>query len=298
MRYDPRVSEIGRLKIGELAERTGKSVAQLRKWQERYGIVEPERSAGNQRLYCEEDVRAVKAMCALIDSGLAPAEAARIVLADRRRERAMPDISALDLASESARMRRSLMRLDRDGAAASVERMLASFSFEEVAEEVLLPYLLDVGERWNAGEGTIAEEHLASQLLRGYLLGLPAGPQLPGRPRALLACPPGEQHDLALVIHAVALAQQGWQVTLLGADTPVSTIALAAEKLVPDCIVVAATMPGVLERALTELATLGQVHRVVVAGPAADAALARRAGITFVDANPIRAVDLLLAGRL
>ena len=181
MSYDSGVNAIGRLKIGELAERTGTSVAQLRKWQDRYAIVEPERSAGNQRLYSEEDARAVKAMCALIESGLAPAEAARVVIADRRREQAMPEISALDLRSESERMRRSLMRLDGDGAAASIERMLASFSFEVVVEEVLLPYLVDVGERWTLSEDTIAEEHLASQLMRGQLLGLPIGPQLPGR---------------------------------------------------------------------------------------------------------------------
>ena len=49
MSYDSGVNAIGRLKIGELAERTGTSVAQLRKWQDRYAIVEPERQQDPDR---------------------------------------------------------------------------------------------------------------------------------------------------------------------------------------------------------------------------------------------------------
>jgi len=190
-------------------------------------------------------------------------------------------------------MRRSLRRLDREGATASIERMLAAFSFEEVVREVLLPYLVDVGERWSQGSDTIAEEHLASQILRGQLVGLPSGPKLPGRPRALLACPPGEQHDIALVIHAVALGQAGWEVTLLGADMPISSIGLAAARLMPDCIVIAATIPGVLTRSLRPLAELARGHRVLVAGPGADASC-EVTGAVYLDADPIEAVDLLL----
>lgn len=40
-------------------------------------------------------------------------------------------------------------------------------------------------------------------------------------PRAILACPPGEWHDLALMIFGVTLNRHGWRIDYLGVDTPV-----------------------------------------------------------------------------
>ena len=61
----------------------------------------------------------------------------------------------------------------------------------------------------------------------------------------------------------------------------------------PDRIVLAATMPGVLEPVLGEL-EMPDARTVWSSRAAADAALARRACLAFVDANPVRAVDQLL----
>ena len=51
-----------RLRIGELAKRTGVSADALRAWERRYGLVRPERSEGGFRLYSPEDEERVQAM--------------------------------------------------------------------------------------------------------------------------------------------------------------------------------------------------------------------------------------------
>ena len=50
-------------------------------------------------------------------------------------------------------------------------------------------------------------------------------------PRALLACPSGERHDFGLIILGLALRDRGWRVTFLGPDTPIETLAAAADQL-------------------------------------------------------------------
>ena len=76
---------------------------------------------------------------------------------------------------------------------------IAAVSVETVMREVLLPYLLESSEnRWASGDMSVAQEHFASALLRGRLLGLARGWGTGSGPTLVLACPPGEQHDLGL----------------------------------------------------------------------------------------------------
>ena len=90
--------------------------------------------------------------------------------------------------------------------------------------DVVLPYLRDLGERWERGEATVAQEHFASNVLRGRLLGLARGWGRGSGPRAVLACAPGELHDLPLIVFGLVLSARGWVITYLGPDTPISTI--------------------------------------------------------------------------
>ena len=78
--------------------------------------------------------------------------------------------------------------------------------------------------RWERGEASVAQEHFASNLLRGRLLGLARGWAEATGPRAVLACAPGELHDLPLISFGLALAARGWSITYLGPDTPIATI--------------------------------------------------------------------------
>src|SRR5437764_6704069 len=73
-----RVSEPGRLRIGELSRRSGVSPELLRAWERRYRLLRPMRSAGGLRLYSADDLERVRTMQHHLGQGLAAAEAAAL----------------------------------------------------------------------------------------------------------------------------------------------------------------------------------------------------------------------------
>ena len=289
----------GRLRIGELARRTGVSPAVLRAWEERYELLAPQRSAGGLRLFSEADEERIHLMLAHIAGGLSAAEAARATLAGAAPAPARPALGgsrarpASELAAESLTFQQALRRLDGESAQQALDRLLAVFAFETVASEVLLPYLAEVGARWEAGEATIAEEHLATQVLRGRLLALTRGAESEGGTRAVLACPPGEHHDIALMILAAGLERRGCQTTVLGANTPIATVLQAADVLDVDYVVLAMTMPDRSEAIVAELRDLAAVRPLLLAGPGADERVVRLAGATKLTSDPVAAAGIL-----
>ena len=67
--------------------------------------------------------------------------------------------------------------------------LLAASTARHAPRDVIVPYLHDLGERWERGEASVAQEHFASALLRGRLLGLGRG-WGQGLGPAVLACLP------------------------------------------------------------------------------------------------------------
>jgi methanogenic corrinoid protein MtbC1 len=102
-----------------------------------------------------------------------------------------------------------------------VEQAFSLSSLHEAFFEVLAPALIEVGVRWEAGDVTVAQEHLATSTVRAAMQRLLADARADVRGVAVLACAPGEQHEIGLLMLAVLLRADGWQVAYLGADTPV-----------------------------------------------------------------------------
>ena len=181
----------------------------------------------------------------------------------------------------------ALDSFDDAGAQAAFDRLVAALSFETIARVAILPYLHGLGERWQDGDASVAQEHFASAVLRGRLLGLARGWDRGVGPRAILACPPGERHDLGLVIFGLALRDRGWRVTFLGPDTPIETIAAAAEHLAPAAIVLCALTDAPLAEALAPIARLAETQHVYVGGSGADAEFAGRTGAHLLTGDPV-----------
>ena len=235
------------LRIGELARRTGVATELLRAWERRYGLLTPDRTESGYRLYSDDDVHRVRRMRELLATGLSAAEAARQAVSEP------PAPAELAPAAASMELRYALARLDDADAHAAFDRLLADYSADAVLSGVVLPLLRELGTGWERGEISVAQEHFASNLLRGRLLGLARGWDRGAGPRAVLACPPGERHDLGLVVFGLALRELGWRITFLGADTPPDTLDETVRRLQPQALVLAVTdgarLPGVAETA-------------------------------------------------
>jgi MerR family transcriptional regulator, light-induced transcriptional regulator len=281
------------LRVGELSRRAGVSPDLLRAWERRYGLLQPVRTAGGFRLYSPEDERRVQLMQQHLGRGLSAAEAARLALApvERSDEGAPLEAAAGDL-------RAALDAFAEAEAQLAYDRLAASFSLETVLGRVLLPYLRELGERWEEGEATVGQEHFASNLLRARLLGAARGWDRGEGPRALLACAPGELHDLPLIVFGLALRRHGWRITFLGPDTPLATLAETAAEADPDLVVVCATIAEHLERHPRELASLAQARPLAIAGAGASPELASQLGCELLRGDPLTAAAGVAGGRL
>ena len=271
------------LRIGELSRRTGVPAPLLRAWERRYRLLQPERSEGGYRLYSESDVERIHAMRAHLDAGISAAQAARLALEPRGRDSsgARSLLAALALALDNF-----------DGAAAHdvFDRALSALTVDAVLGGVVLPYLADLGARWERGEASVAQEHFASSLLRGRLLGLARGWDRGSGPRAVLACAPNELHDLPLIVFGLALRERGWRIVYLGADTPVETVEEVARSLDPDVTVISATTSEPVRESLTALRRLARTTPLALAGPGASGVKIRA---SFLAEDPIAEADRL-----
>jgi MerR family transcriptional regulator, light-induced transcriptional regulator len=276
------VEASAQLRIGELARRTGVSVDLLRAWERRYGLLQPSRTASGYRLYSAADEERVGRMRRGLDDGLAAAEAACAALEQ-------PVLASTDLARAASELRTALEAYDDAGAQATLDALLAAFTFETVARDVLLPMLRELGDRWAGGEISVAQEHFASNLLRARLLGLARGWDRGVGPRAVLACAPEERHELALIVFGIALRAQGWRVTYLGADTPVGSIDPAAA----DDVVLAATIASRFDAAAEEIAALARSVDLSIGGAGASEELATKLGARLLPPDPFRAAEAL-----
>jgi methanogenic corrinoid protein MtbC1 len=165
-----------------------------------------------------------------------------------------------------------------------------------VLSEVILPYLHELGERWSRGEASVTQEHFASNVIRGRLMSLARSWGTGGGPLAVLACAPGEQHDLPLVAFGLALRGRGWRIAFLGSDTPAQSMADAAGMLDPALVVVSAVTSEVFERSADQLADLARSSPLAIAGAGASEQLAERLGCRFLADNPVSAAASVSAG--
>jgi MerR family transcriptional regulator, light-induced transcriptional regulator len=275
----------GMLRIGELSRRSGVTPELLRAWERRYGLLHPTRSSGGLRLYSSEDLERVRLMRRHLAEGLAAAEAAALASGAVGSEtEAAP---ALDLDAVRRDLASALERFDERAAQAVLDRLLAATTVDALLSEVLLPYLRDLGDRWRRGAVSVAQEHFASVLLRGRLLGLARGWGVGVGPLAILACPPGERHELGLIAFGLALRARGWRVAYLGADTPLETLADAARTLDPDLVVLSAVSRERLGRAAPGLRALSRDRPVAVGGAGVREDEATRLGAIPLTGDPV-----------
>ena len=255
----------GGLNIAALAQRTGVPPDTLRKWEQRYSILQPDRTAGGQRRYSERDVARVEWLRERIEQGYRIGEAARLLgtVGVEPARAARDHLSGLlDAAGEPAELG---IRLDQ---------AFALLGVDETLSDVIQPLLNEIGERWERGEVTVADEHLVSEAVRsrlGHLLA-DAGGGVHGV--AVLACVPGEQHELGLMMVAIALRRDGWKVAYLGTDTPVAASLSLAGRL--SARVLALSLAS--EERAPEIGALPAGLALVVGGAGASTPLADRLG--------------------
>jgi len=275
-------SHTGALRIGEFSRRVGVSPELLRAWERRYGLLQPIRTDGGFRLYTDDDAERVERMKRALDDGLSAAEAARRALAQERSAE-----GALDDARE--RFVAAAYAYDEAAVHAILDEALARYSLETVLQELILPVLREIGTEWERGTLEIGQEHFASNLVRERLLALARLWGRGGGPLAILACAPGERHDIGLIAFGLVLRSYGWRILFLGADTPLATLCRTVSATNPRLVVVASMDGALLDAQSTGLRRLGRSAPLVLSGAGASEELCSRLHVDRLDGDLVAA---------
>lgn len=279
-----------RWRIKEFAGIVGVPEATLRAWERRYELLSPQRTAGGFRLYSRADEQRIRSMQAHMARGIAAAEAAALARAESAVEVVAPTrpaalVEALLDAADALDATRFDVLLD----AAFASGPLTAIG------DVILPVLVEIGLRWERTEISVGHEHFASHLIERRLLALATGWEAGRGPLALLACPSGERHTLGLVCFGLVLADLGWRIAYLGADTPIDQIVDVSMSIRPEAVVLCALDELHLTNAAEAIVGLGARHNTILAGGAATVDLAQRLGVHLAEGDPVSSARALAA---
>lgn len=257
--------------IRAVSKLTGISIDTLRAWERRYHVVTPQRDERG-RLYTEADVERLRLLSAAVERGHAIGRVA--ALGDEELQALMSSpVPAADSDGAMKSVRhdqrdqpslapRSVMaaiaRLDYAEAERELALLAAVLDPRELVYRVALPLMQEVGEAWHDGKLSIAQEHMASALLRNLVGALvPLYRRSSPVSKLLFATPSGERHEFGILLSAMLAAGGGLGVVYLGADLPATEIVVAAQKTAPQAValgLIGATGAGEALKELQEVA--------------------------------------------
>ena len=238
-----------------VSEATGLTAHVIRVWEKRYAAIVPFRTPTNHRLYSEEDIERLKLLKAAIEAGQKISRIARLsrdeILdlieeksnhdkEDKEIDRSFssqPQIIPLEENRQSNNV--SQYHLDlcykatEDLNPTALETALIEASIElsqpRLIEDVITPLMEKIGNRWQDGSLRIVNQHLASEVIRNFLVGMRSVFNITeSAPVIVVATPTGQAHDIGAFIIALVAEAEGWKVIYLGSNLPAEEIAAAA----------------------------------------------------------------------
>jgi len=231
--------------IKVVSQMTGLSVHVIRAWEKRYSVVEPDRTDTNRRLYSEEDIEKLKLLNDALHLGHHIGGIANLSLLELKKLIPKESNNLLEIKNGFAPVNSEIlveeilsdsMRAIRNYDSKKLESILLNASAKLtqpiLIEELIIPLVYKVGDLWHSGEIRVANEHLASSVIRGFLYNLLDSYSLnDSAPVMVTATPRGQEHELGALIAGVVAASSGWKVIYLGSNLPAEEIGAVVSHL-------------------------------------------------------------------
>ena len=278
------------LTVAAAARRLGVAPATLRTWDRRYGLGPSAHRPGAHRRYTAADIARLDLMRRLVVDGVAPVDAAGLALRGPDASPAgqgtvRPPAPAAEPvgapASEGVPEVRRSTSAARAMARAAAEfdaELLSDIAHTELSrrgvvatwDDVIVPFLRELGQRWATSGAGIEVEHLASSAVQAALTTHARGRPAPAGTRTvLLACAQDEQHGLVLSAVDAALAERAVGVHVLGAGLPRTALAAAVRRTGPAAVFLWSHAPGTgdVARTVSEVPAVRPAPLLVLGGP-------------------------------
>lgn len=219
----PQQPEVGRgLTIQAVSQLLEIPAPTIRSWERRYGIPPTRRSSGGHRRFFPDELTLLRSMRDEIARGHRASDAA-----NRVRHASIvgsPHQPLIDDFLSAAQ------QLDPRGVDGVLNRAREALGVDMTIAGVLLPAMRQIGVWWETGRCDIAHEHLATEAVRAWLnRQLYLGPDPWRQETVILTCGPRDFHTLGLESMGVLLATRGYPARVLGARTPVKSLATAVQ---------------------------------------------------------------------
>lgn len=235
----------GRYYIQQVSDMTGLSKQVIRKWEERYALVQPERLDNGYRIYSEKDINQLLHVKILSEQGMPIRQAVRIV------DESDENIKPLQKKSPMTQVKLNefvLQLLEKGSRCDEMELMITlQQAYHQVGlatflKEIVIPFLQEVGTRWERKQWDEYQESVSSLIVRDFLVQIRRNYQYRAdAPLVLAACLPHELHEVPLHILLLQFMLKGWRTFLIGAYPAPGSIEALISKMEPQVVVLSAT---------------------------------------------------------
>jgi len=191
-----------------------------------------------------------------------------------------------------------LVEGDDELAAWTLRHALAERPRAEVFDDLLVGAMTLVGQRWETGQWSISEEHLASQTILRALdrIRPDLGPEGRIGPLAVMTGVAGEQHMIGLACLGQVLQELGWTVANLGADVPAADLARYVTRNEAVLVALSATEAARLQSLVDTIATIQNARPglpILLGGRlAGQPGIAETLGITWAGTSLVEAARI------
>ncbi len=289
-------------RIKTVASMTGLSTHVIRKWEERYHLVHPHRGPNGYRAFREDDIQLLLYLKSQLTHGETIGQLAES--GETQLRQAMRDISysCSSIPNQFEPEGRKLIQSAKNQDHAAIQRTIASWilqlGLEEAMEVILFPVLRHIGELWHQGKISISAENSVSRIIRQQLIDQLRKDSSRDKKQALIACVPGDNHEIAPLTVTLLLQKRGWQATYLGPNVSFEVLQMALRRKHPDLMILSSTTEPDFQKGQSWIETMAhtfQPHCRVIAGGAGFRAfsdLFAKNGITYLkQVKEVRTLD-------
>ena len=247
-------SDTPRYNIKAVVQQTQVNVSTLRAWEQRYGVPQPERTEHGHRLYSQRDIEIIKWLKQATEDGVAISQAVAMLRAGpeeadvRVAPEAEANVATMHISDAGwpdlrQQLFHALIDVDLQQAHVLMNTAVTLFPVDALVYDVILPILGDFGKLWADGSSCIANEQVAVQFFRQRLSSLLQihAPFTHG-PRLICGTTSGDYHELGVLIYALLMEQQGWEVVYLGPNLGVQGLSEFLSAQAPALFVLSASM--------------------------------------------------------
>ena len=235
------MNALGNIKysITDLSRLSGIKQHTIRIWEQRYGILKPERTDTKIRFYSDKELKQIINISLLNKKGLKISKIALLSV-----EALLEKVNEIEDNQYSHeivvdQLTKSMIDFDEQAFEKIINTSILKFGFQSVILDIVYPFLEKIGMLWLTGNINPAQEHFISNLIRQKIIVSIDGQSVNYKAdskKIMMFLPQHELHELAFLFYSYLLKLNNHHVIYLGANLPNADVQTVIDVYEPDII--------------------------------------------------------------